>query len=136
MSEIEFNLLDEPWIRVMTEDCTSQEISLTQALWEGHHYRRLAGELPTQDVAILRLLLAVLHTVFYRMDLDGEDNPIETPGQAVQRWQMLWKTGQFPQEPIRKYLEQWKERFWLFHPEHPIYHTPAPSVGTVNTAEK
>ena len=91
MSEIEFNLLDEPWIRVMTEDCTAQEISLTQALWEGHHYRRLAGELPTQDVAILRLLLAVLHTVFYRMDLDGEDNPIETPGQAVQRWQMLWK---------------------------------------------
>ena len=108
MSEIEFNLLDEPWIRVMTEDCTSQEISLTQALWEGHHYRRLAGELPTQDVAILRLLLAVLHTVFYRMDLDGEDNLIETPGQAVQRWQMLWKAGQFPQEPIRKYLEQWK----------------------------
>ena len=36
MSEIEFNLLDEPWIRVMTEDCTAQEISLTQALWEGH----------------------------------------------------------------------------------------------------
>ena len=68
MSEIEFNLLDEPWIKVMTEDCTAQEISLTQALWEGHHYRRLAGELPTQDVAILRLLLAVLHTVFYRMD--------------------------------------------------------------------
>ena len=30
MSEIEFNLLDEPWIKVMTEDCTSQEISLTQ----------------------------------------------------------------------------------------------------------
>jgi hypothetical protein len=44
MSEIEFNLLDEPWIKVMTEDCTSQEISLTQALWEGHHYRRLAGD--------------------------------------------------------------------------------------------
>ena len=136
MSEIEFNLLDEPWIRVMTEDCTAQEISLTQALWEGHHYRRLAGELPTQDVAILRLLLAVLHTVFYRMDLDGEDNPIETPGQAVQRWQMLWKAGQFPQEPIRKYLEQWKERFWLFHPEHPFYQTPAASVGTVYTAAK
>ena len=136
MSEIEFNLLDEPWIRVMTEDCTSQEISLTQALWEGHHYQRLAGELPTQDVAILRLLLAVLHTVFYRMDLDGEDNPIETPGQAVQRWQMLWKAGQFPQEPIRKYLEQWKERFWLFHPEHPFYQTPAASVGTVYTAAK
>ena len=104
MSEIEFNLLDEPWIRVMTEDCTAQEISLTQALWEGHHYRRLAGELPTQDVAILRLLLAVLHTVFYRMDFDGEDNPIETPGQEVQRCQMLWKAGEFTQEPIRKYL--------------------------------
>ena len=121
MSEIEFNLLDEPWIRVMTEDCTSQEISLTQALWEGHHYRRLAGELPTQDVAILRLLLAVLHTVFYRMDLDGEDNLIETPGQAVQRWQMLWKAGTVSTRTDSKIfgtMEGASSR--LFHPEHPF----------------
>lgn len=79
MPEIEFNLLDEPWIRVMTEDCKVQECTLPQVLLESHHYLCLAGELPTQDVAILRLLLAVLHTVFYRMDTDGEEDPIEDP---------------------------------------------------------
>lgn len=136
MSEIEFNLLDEPWIRVMTEDCTVLECTLPQALLESHHYRRLAGELPTQNVAILRLLLAVLHTVFYRVDLEGEENPIEEPTQAIRRWQMLWKAGQFPDEPIKNYLEQWKERFWLFHPEYPFYQVPSASAGTTYTAAK
>lgn len=86
MPEISFNLLDEPWIRLMGEDCTVRECTLPQALLESHRYRRLAGELPTQDVAILRLLLAVLHTVFYRVDLDGEEDPIEEPSQALRRW--------------------------------------------------
>lgn len=67
MIEKAFNLLDEPWIRVMMADCTIQEVSLTQALTHAHTFTALAGELPTQDVAILRLLLAVLHTVFSRV---------------------------------------------------------------------
>ena len=75
MEKIEFNLLEEPWIRVMTEDCTVRECSLTEVLVHSHQYRRLAGELPTQDVAVLRLLLAVLRTVFYRMDPQGAENP-------------------------------------------------------------
>ena len=136
MSEIEFNLLDEPWIRVMTEACTVQECTLPQALLESHRYRRLAGELPTQDVAVLRFLLAVLHTVFYRMDMGGEDDPIEDPAQAIRRWQMMWKAGQFPKEPIQIYLEQWRDRFWLFHPQHSFYQVPAASAGTAYTAAK
>ncbi len=136
MPEIEFNLLDEPWVRVMTEDCKVQECTLPQVLLESHHYLRLAGELPTQDVAILRLLLAVLHTVFYRMDTDGEEDPIEDPTQAIRRWQELWKAGQFPQAPIQTYLQQWKDRFWLFHPEHPFYQVPSASAGTTYTAAK
>ena len=32
MEQMEFNLLDEPWIRVMTEDCTVVERSLMQVL--------------------------------------------------------------------------------------------------------
>lgn len=136
MPEIEFNLLDEPWIRVMTEDCKVQECTLPQVLLESHHYLRLAGELPTQDVAILRLLLAVLHTVFYRMDTDGEEDPIEDPTQAIRRWQELWKAGRFPQAPIQTYLQQWKDRFWLFHPDHPFYQVPSASAGTTYTAAK
>ena len=136
MEQMEFNLLDEPWIRVMTEDCTVVERSLMQVLLNSHRYQRLAGELPTQDVALLRLLLAILQTVFYRVDPEGEDNPIEDRAAAIRRWQALWNAGRFPVQPIRTYLETWKDRFWLFHPEHPFYQVPAAAVGTKFKASK
>lgn len=136
MEQIEFNLLDEPWIRVMTEDCTVVERSLMQVLLNSHRYQRLAGELPTQDVALLRLLLAILQTVFYRVDPEGEDDPIEDRAAAIRRWQALWNAGRFPVQPIRTYLETWKDRFWLFHPEHPFYQVPAAAVGTKFKASK
>lgn len=136
MEQMEFNLLDEPWIRVMTEDCTVVERSLMQVLLNSHRYQRLAGELPTQDVALLRLLLAILQTVFYRVDPEGEDDPIEDRAAAIRRWQALWNVGRFPVQPIRTYLETWKDRFWLFHPEHPFYQVPAAAVGTKFKASK
>ena len=40
MEQMEFNLLDEPWIRVMTEDCTVVERSLMQVLLNSHWYQR------------------------------------------------------------------------------------------------
>lgn len=136
MEQMEFNLLDEPWIRVMTEDCTVVERSLMQVLLNSHQYQRLAGELPSQDVALLRLLLAILQTVFYRVDPEGEDDPIEDRAAAIRRWQALWNAGRFPVQPIRTYLETWKDRFWLFHPEHPFYQVPAAAVGTKFKASK
>lgn len=136
MEQMEFNLLDEPWIRVMTEDCTVVERSLMQVLLNSHRYQRLAGELLTQDVALLRLLLAILQTVFYRVDPEGEDDPIEDRAAAIRRWQALWNAGRFPVQPIRTYLEIWKDRFWLFHPEHPFYQVPAAAVGTKFKASK
>ena len=136
MEQMEFNLLDEPWIRVMTEDCTVVERSLMQVLLNSHQYQRLADELPTQDVALLRLLLAILQTVFYRVDPEGEDDPIEDRAAAIRRWQAWWNAGRFPVQPIRTYLETWKDRFWLFHPEHPFYQVPAAAVGTKFKASK
>lgn len=136
MEQMEFNLLDEPWIRVMTEDCAVVECSLMQVLLNSHRYQRLAGELPTQDVALLRLLLAILQTVFYRVDPEGEDEPIEDRAAAIRRWQALWNAGRFPVQPIRTYLETWRDRFWLFHPEHPFYQVPAAAVGTKFKASK
>ncbi|MFR8717017.1 MAG: type I-E CRISPR-associated protein Cse1/CasA [Faecalibacterium prausnitzii] len=120
MKEIEFDLLTEPWIRVRLKDNTVQEVSLTEALVSAQDYVDLAGEMPTQDAAVLRLLLAVLFTVFSRVNVKGEPEPLEKRGQALRRWIELWQLGHFPAEPIRDYLEQWKDRFWLFHPTHPF----------------
>lgn len=136
MEQIEFNLLREPWIRVMRQDCSVQECSLTEVLLDSHKYLRLAGELPTQDVAILRLLLAVLHTVFYRVDPEGDEAPIEERSEAIKRWKELWDLGCFPEKAIREYLETWEDRFWLFHPEYPFYQVPGARDGTSYTAAK
>ena len=124
MKEIEFDLLTEPWIRVRLKDNTVQEVSLTEALVSAQDYVDLAGEMPTQDAAVLRLLLAVLFTVFSRVNVEGEPEPLEKRGQALRRWSELWQLGHFPAEPIRDYLEQWKDRFWLFHPKHPFWQVP------------
>ena len=65
-----------------TPECTLKEVSLTDALLHAHEYAGLAGELPTQDVAVLRLLLAVLQTVFYRVDPEGNPSPLGRRGRG------------------------------------------------------
>ena len=119
--ETEFNLLDEKWIRLRGKNCTVDELPLIDTLLHAHEYKGLAGELPTQDVAILRLLLAILHTVFYYYAPDGEEEILEDPDDVLDRWEELWNAGRFPEEPIRKYFDKWHDRFWLFHPERPFY---------------
>ena len=111
MKEIEFNLLTEPWIRVRLRDNTVREVSLTEALVSAQDYADLAGEMPTQNAAVLRLLLAVLFTVFSRVDAKGESRPLMQSDDALERWSALWQLGHFPAEPVRDYLEQWKDRF-------------------------
>lgn len=136
MIEKAFNLLDEPWIRVMMADCSIQEVSLTQALTQAHTFTMLAGELPTQNIAILRLLLAVLHTVFSRVDETGEEHPLQDADDALDRWEALWQAQQFPAEVIHAYLNAWHDRFYLFHPERPFYQVNEAAVGTEYTAAK
>ena len=134
MKEIEFNLLTEPWVRVRRPDNTVQEVSLTDALLHAQDYVDLAGEMPTQDAAMLRLLLAVLFTVFSRVNVEGEPEPFEEEDDALARWGDLWQLGHFPEQPLRDYLEQWKERFWLFHPTHPFWQVPGAEIGTACSA--
>lgn len=68
-----FNLLDEKWIPVIVDDKGRRELaSLLDVFKEAPNYRSLAGDMATQDFAVFRLLLAVLHTVFSRVDAQGE----------------------------------------------------------------
>ena len=131
-----FNLLSEPWIRVMMPDCAVREVSLNQALTQAHLFSNLAGELPTQDIAILRLLLAVLHSVFSQVDENGEAHPLEKKADAYRRWGALWERGQFPPEPILAYLKRYEDRFDLFHPERPFYQVKEAAGGTEFTSAK
>ncbi len=136
MPEKEFNLLHEPWIMVMGKGGETQEISMLELFRKASEYRSLAGELPTQDVAILRLLLAVLHAVFGRYDISSTFAPPMSPEAALERWKALWDKGNFPMEIIEKYLLHFEDRFYLFHPEHPFYQVADIGKATSFTAAK
>lgn len=133
MDSKEFNLLTEPWIKVLTPSLDIREVSLTEALVHAHHYKALAGEMPTQDFAMLRFLLACMQTIFYRYDEDGEFCPFEEnddPRDVLARWEAYWDAGAFPETAIRSYLETYTERFWLFHPVTPFYQVAGLAYGT------
>ena len=68
-----FNLIDEPWISVITDKTgQTQEVSLISLFENAHLYKRIAGDTATQNFAVMRVVLAVLHTVFSRFDAKGE----------------------------------------------------------------
>ncbi len=122
MPEREFNLLHEPWIQVMGRSGTTSLVSILDVFEHAHEYRSIAGDLPTQDIAVLRFLLAILHAVFERYDADGKKNSLCGKGNydALERWESLWSLGAFPIEVIRDYLMKYEDRFYLFHPETPF----------------
>ena len=130
MTDKEFNLLDESWIRVMTKEHKIVELSLMDLLIHSQEYADFAGELEQQDIAILRLGLATLHTIFSRYDVDGTPNKLTNAEMARKRWRKLWNRGSFPEFVIKQYLEQYRERFWLFHPEKPFYQVNEAKKGT------
>lgn len=135
-----FNLLDEPWISVIVDDKgQTKEVSLKELFEKAHKYKGLAGEMKTQDFAMLRLLLVVLHTVFSRFDVDGkkyeyiklddryrqvekvdEDDEEDYIEDLEETWKNLWKRGQFP-DIIGEYLEKQRDRFFLFDEEYPFF---------------
>lgn len=137
MKEREFNLIEEPWIRVMKEDLQVDTLSLRDTLFRCQEYMDLGGENQPQNFAMLRFLLALTYTVFSRVDEKGHENdiseiadPDEAKGEIFRRWRELWNLGHFPREPFEEYFEKWHDRFWLFDPERPFWQVPSANGGT------
>ena len=131
-----FLLTDEPWIRVMEPGCRIKEVSLRDALLNAHQYSALAGESPAQDAAMLRLLIAVAYTVFYRTDENGQPAVLRDSDDALDRWEAIWHKRSFPEAPIRTYLEQWRHRFDLLDAKRPFFQVPEAAIGTPHTSAK
>lgn len=121
MNEIEFNLLDEPWIVVLKEDGTTEELSIKEIFRQAHEIKSLAGEVPAQDIAILRILLSILYTVYYRTELDCNVSNLEDENGAIEIWVNMWRKNKFDIDPLENYLSTYHEKFWLFHPQYPFY---------------
>lgn len=131
-----FNLIKEPWIQVLDHNGSIQEVSLEDAILHAQSYERLAGESQAQNFAVLRLILAILLTIYSRMDEEGEEEPIEDAADAFSRWKAIGKEGKFSPDVVADYLNQWFDRFDLFDPERPFGQVPAAKIGTDYKASK
>ena len=139
-----FNLLKEPWIAVLIdEQGTTSEVSLIDAFKNAHKYKGLAGETQFQNFALLRLLLAVMHTVFSRFNDKGEvysyfeldemykqcsviedEYDIEDYCEdLLTTWKGLWDSEKLP-EIIELYLRKWEDSFDFYSDDKPFYQIP------------
>lgn len=104
-----FNLLDEPWLPVRFADGRVRDVGLLELFERAGEISALAETAPPSLIAEYRLLLAITHRA-----LTWAHGPWKDKDRA--RW---YREG-LPQDALRDYLEHWRERFWLFHPEQPF----------------
>uniref|UniRef100_A8M401 CRISPR-associated protein, Cse1 family n=1 Tax=Salinispora arenicola (strain CNS-205) TaxID=391037 RepID=A8M401_SALAI len=103
-----FSLSGQPWIPVLDLAGRRRLVSLAELFAQAAELRAVAGDLPTQTSALLRLLLAILHRA-----VDGpEDERV---------WQGLWRQPDLPAGDVVDYLDEYRDRFDLLHPVTPFY---------------
>ena len=125
----EYNLVEEKWIRVR-QGSDVKEVSLRETLINAHNYDGLGNEICTLDVAILRLLLAIVHTVFDRVEANGKPYTDRDEYGVEDCWCELMEKGHFPSEVINAYFDEHMDDFYLFHETRPFYQAPTAKVGT------
>ena len=112
VQDVSFNLIDEPWVHIRGEEGEEREVSLLELFRQAPHIKCLANDLPTQDFAILRVLLAILQRSVSPV-LDEDADPLEV-------WESLWSSPELPLDGICRYLDKWRSRFDLFDEENPF----------------
>ncbi|OZM71260.1 type I-E CRISPR-associated protein Cse1/CasA [Amycolatopsis antarctica] len=117
-----FDLCGEPWIPARTLTGEAVELSLMDLFDRAHELVALSGDLATQDAALTRLLLAVLHRA-----VGGPRD--------FQHWRELWNAERLPGEQISDYLSTHRDRFDLFHPRTPFFQVPDLRTARGETSE-
>lgn len=108
-----FDLTEKRWVRVRRCDGTLDELSLREVFTQAPQLRALSGEIPTQDAAVLRLLLAVMHRALAPARRQH--------GKDVDFWAQVWaRRDNLSLSSVQSYLDTWRHRFDLFDTERPF----------------
>ncbi|MFC7217721.1 type I-E CRISPR-associated protein Cse1/CasA [Streptomyces polyrhachis] len=106
---LSFDLTTRAWIPALRRDGRQGELSLREVFEQAAELHRIVGELPTQEFALMRLLLAVAH--------DALDGPAD-----IEAWSELWADeGCFA--PVGAYLDAHRDRFDLLDVDAPFFQT-------------
>lgn len=108
------NLLDTPWIPVRSPDGRIESLGLLDLFERAHRIESLAETSPPNLVALYRLLLAIVHRALTRHQ-----------GRWTDRDRARWLRHGLPADALAAYLAHWRDRFWLFHPNHPFMQVAA-----------
>ncbi|MFI0990481.1 type I-E CRISPR-associated protein Cse1/CasA [Streptomyces exfoliatus] len=106
---LSFDLTTRPWVEVLRLDGVQEELSLREVFARAGELRRITGDLPTQEFALVRLLLAIAHDAF--------EGPAD-----VEEWSLLWNDPQCFSR-VGEYLDAYRDRFDLLHAEAPFFQT-------------
>lgn len=135
-----FNLIDDKWIEVLVNKKGDKKlVGLRDIFLNSDSYLDISGDMNIQDFAIMRLILAIMHTVFSRFDASGnpyEEIEINEKMQQVESvddedyeeyeeglidtWKNLWNNKKFP-KIVLDYLDLWYDRFYLFDEKYPFF---------------
>lgn len=109
-----FNLLDEPWIPVQFSGGERREVGLLELFNRSNDISTLTETSPPNLIALYRLLLAITHRAL-----------VQAKGSWKDKDRADWYRKGLPFDALSGYLEQWRDRFWMFHPEHPFMQVAA-----------
>lgn len=116
----DFSLIDSPWLPVRMKDGRVRYMGLLATFEHASDIEALADTSPTDVVAQYRLLLAILHRAA----------TLHVPDWGLSN-RLDWYEHGLPLRAIRQYLTDFRDRFWLLHPE-----TPFMQVAALATAEE
>lgn len=105
----DFNLWDDPWIRVLRPDGEREELGIRSTLQRAHELRALHDPSPLTVAGIHRLLTAILQAIY---------QPQELAQIAA-----LLDAGRFDAAKIDAFGTQFRQRFGLFDPTAPFMQT-------------
>jgi CRISPR system Cascade subunit CasA len=100
---------------VLRRDGTQEVLSLREVFAQASQLRRITGDLPTQEFALLRLLLAIAH--------DALEGPTDTD-----QWSELWAVEDCF-APVQAYLDEYQARFDLLDPHAPFFQSAGLRTG-------
>lgn len=135
MMDETYNLADEPWICLLSRDGKVTKDGLKKVFLNAQNYLDLGGEMRLQDMAVLRLLIAISVTILYRYDSDGNKSYLKDWQDALQRFADVWKAGCFSRKAVADYFEEWHDRFELFSEDNPFFQISLKGLEMINDTE-
>ena len=114
-----YDLIEEPWLPCRRADGRASSLGLRAALVLAPELRELHDSSPLVEVALHRLLLAIVHRIF---------GPADSA-----TWARLWTANQWDEPALTAYLDHWRGRFDLFDPDRPFYQAADLDFGYANS---